>query len=76
MKGQRRAWWLGVVLVMLLGSSCSGVLMETQQEDGRVNRFKFDGGESWSTYDDKPRYPKTKTPLDDMCIMLKKEATF
>jgi hypothetical protein len=38
---------------------------------------KIDTGESWDSYDDKPRYPFTKKKsTDDMSIMLKKEATF
>ncbi len=60
---------------MLLGAGCAGVLFESHLEDGNVQRLKVDGGESWSTYEDKPRYPQSKIK-DEYSIWLKKEATF
>jgi len=77
MAGRLRMWWLGLALAALVLAGCSGVLMESKQDDGRVDRVKVDGGESWDSYDDKPRYPYTKKKaLEDMSIMLKKESTF
>lgn len=67
--------WLGLALTLLWGIGCSGVLLESKQEDGRVERLVIDGGESWSTYEDKPRLPQSRTK-DEYSIMLKKEATF
>jgi hypothetical protein len=66
---------IGLTLILLLGGGCSGVLFEKQHEDGRVSRLKIDGGEGWSEYDDKPRYPQSKTK-DEYYIVIKKEATF
>jgi hypothetical protein len=66
--------WPALALIIMLVCGCSGVLLETKQEDGTVQRIKVDGGESWSVYDDKPRIPNKK--YDDMSIMLKQEATF
>ncbi|MBI4795303.1 MAG: hypothetical protein HY790_05615 [Deltaproteobacteria bacterium] len=63
------------MLILLLGSGCSGVLFEKKLEGGRVDRLKIDGGEGWSEYDDKPRYPQSKTK-DEYYIVIKKEATF
>lgn len=67
--------WLGLALLLLWGAGCSGVLMESKQEDGRVDRVKIDGGESWSTYEERSRFPRTKTK-DEYSIVIKKEATF
>lgn len=66
---------IGLTLVLLLGSGCSGVLYEKQLENGRVDRWKIDGGEGWGDYDDKPRYPQSKTK-DEYYFVIKKEATF
>jgi len=72
-----RIWWLGLGLAALVLAGCSGVLVESKQKDGQVERVKIDGGESWDSYDDKPRYPFTKKKnFDEMSIMLKREATF
>lgn len=77
MRGQKAAWWLAVALAALLGAGCSGVLLESKQEDGRVQRLRLDSGESWSTYDDKPRVrSQHRKDQDDLCIMLKNETTF
>jgi hypothetical protein len=70
--GRWTAWFLASALLVSWG--CSGILMETKQEDGRVERIKVDGCESWSFYEDKPRLPGKRG--DDLGIMLKKEATF
>lgn len=66
---------LGLALLLLWGSGCAGVLLENQYEDGRVDRLKIDGGEGWSDYEDKPRYPQSKTK-DEYYIVIKKELTF
>lgn len=64
----------------MLMFGCSGVLMESKHDDGRVERVKVDPGESWDTYDDKPRPNATvkssNKKLEDMSIILKKESTF
>jgi hypothetical protein len=66
-----------LAFIVLLGSGCSGVLLESKHEDGKVERVRVEGGESWSSYDDKPRNPyQDGKRLDDLSIMLKKEATF
>jgi len=67
--------WLGLTLLLLWGAGCSGVLMELKKKDGRVDRVKIDGGEGWGDYDDKPRYPQSKTK-GDYYIVIKKEVTF
>ncbi len=78
MRGGHFSWWLGLLLLALVGAGCSGVLYESKYEDGRAERLKIDQGESWSSYDDKPRKPdsKAKKDQDDTSIMLKKESTF
>jgi hypothetical protein len=67
--------WLGLAALLLWGAGCSGVLMEAKTEDGRVERLKIDGGESWSTYEERSRFPRSKTK-DEYSIVIKKEATF
>jgi hypothetical protein len=77
MAGPKTSWGLILALAVLLGAGCSGVLFESKHEDGRVERLRVDGVESWSTYDDKPRNPSQDgKKLEDLSIMLKKEATF
>jgi hypothetical protein len=67
---------LGLALLLLLWvGGCSGVLMEKQHEDGRVDRVVIDGGEGWDTYESRSRYPQSRTK-DDYSIVIKKEATF
>ncbi len=69
---------LGLILAGLLFlAGCNGVLFEKEQSNGGVSRVRVDGGESWSSYDTTPRYRSQKAKdQDDMCIMLKNEATF
>jgi hypothetical protein len=69
--------WLVVAMVLLSG--CSGVLMESKDSSGKVDRIRLDSGESWRTYDSKPREPyisSGKHGLDDMSLMLLNEMTF
>jgi hypothetical protein len=62
---------------LLLLGGCSGVLYEKQDDAGRVDRVRLDGGESWNTFDTTPRYRSNKAKdQDPYCIMLKSEATF
>jgi len=72
--------WLPWALAMLvLAAGCSGVLLEKKDSSGTVERVKIDGGESWDSYDTRPRDPYAssgKHGLDDMSIMLKSEKTF
>jgi hypothetical protein len=65
-----KGWWLAAALAMLLGQGCAGILAESHQDDGRVERLRLQGGEKWSVYD--------RNPLreDGTCIILKKESTF
>jgi hypothetical protein len=66
----RKAWWLALVLVAVLGGGCAGIIAQSVQDDGRVERLRVQGGEKWSSID--------RNPLkeDGTCIMLKKESTF
>jgi hypothetical protein len=67
---------LGLSLLLLLwAGGCSGVLVEKQHNDGRVDRVVIDGGEGWDTYETRSRYPQSKTK-DEYSIVIKKEATF
>lgn len=80
LKSRRINRWLPWALAaMLLVSGCSGILMESKDSSGKVERLKIDSGESWDSYDDRPRQPfvnSGKHGLDDMSIMLKSEKTF
>jgi hypothetical protein len=69
----RRVWvgcWKLVVLAVLLGSGCAGIISEKVSEDGKLERVRLDSGTKWSSW--------TRNPMkqDDSCIMLKKESTF
>ena len=66
----RRGWWLAAATAALLGLGCSGIIAESLQDDGRVERLRIQGGEKWTTYD--------RNPLkeNDTSIILKKESTF
>lgn len=78
MKGRNFNRLLALILALLIGAGCSGVLYQSKSEDGREDRLRIDQGESWSTYDDKPRKPdsKAKKDQDDKSILLKNELTF
>jgi len=70
-------WLPWALAAMVLVSGCA--LLESQDGSGRVERLKLDTGESWSSYDDRPRHPSANSGrniLDDMSIMLKSEKTF
>ncbi len=72
-----RRWLAWGLAAMIMLSGCS--LLEVKDSGGRVDRIKLDTGESWDTYDDRPRLPHAnsgKHGLDDMSIMLKSEKTF
>jgi hypothetical protein len=69
--------WLVAAMVVLSG--CSGVLMESKDSSGKVDRLRLNSGERWNSYDNKPRQPYAgsgKHGLDDMSLMLLKEMTF
>jgi hypothetical protein len=75
-RGMRRLlpWALAA---MVLVSGCA--LLESRDDNGKVERVRLDAGESWDSYDDRPRQPYVnsgKHGLDDMSIMLKSEKTF
>lgn len=79
MKGWVRKRCLSWLVVAMVLSGCSGVLMESKDSSGQVDRLRLDGGESWNSYDNKPREPYVgsgKHGLDDMNLMLLKEMTF
>jgi len=72
-------WAPWALAAIVLVSGCSGVLMETKDTSGAVERVKIDGGESWDAYDNRPRLPYTnskKHGMDDLGLMLKSEKTF
>jgi hypothetical protein len=71
--------WLPWVLLVGLLSGCSGILLESKDDNDKVERLKFDSGESWDSYDDRPRHPFVKSGkhgMDDIGILLKSEKTF
>ncbi len=71
MESRKSRWWLGLALALLLGAvGCSGILQESQYEDGKVERLRIQGGESWKTWD------HNSTRKDESAFILKKEATF
>jgi hypothetical protein len=71
MESRKHRWWLGLMLALLLGTvSCSGILQESRFEDGKVERLRIQGGESWKTWD------RNSTKGDESAFILKKEATF
>jgi hypothetical protein len=70
-------WVLWVMAAMVLGSGCSGVLFESKGVGGTSESLKIDSGESWTSYDTRPRYPyDKKNSVDEMSIMLKSVKTF
>jgi hypothetical protein len=71
MESRKNQWWLGLALAVLLGAAgCSGILQETLYEDGKVERLRIQGGESWKTWD------RNATKGDESAFIIKKEATF
>ena len=71
MESRKHRWWLGLALALLLGAvGCSGILQESQYEDGKVERLRIQGSESWKTWD------RNSTKGDEGGFILKKEATF
>jgi len=71
MESRKKRGWLGLALALLLGAvGCSGILQESQYEDGKVERLRIQGSESWKTWDRNP------TKGDEGGFILKKEATF
>ena len=71
MESRKNRWWLGLVLAVQLGAvGCSGILQESLYEDGKVERLRIQGGESWKTWD------RNSTRGDESAFILKKEATF
>ena len=69
--GRNSLWWLGLVLAALLGAAaCSGILQETRESNGQVERLRLSTGESWKTWD------RNSTREDASSLILKKEATF
>jgi hypothetical protein len=71
MESRKSLWWLGLALVVLLGSiGCSGILQELQHENGQTERLRVSGGESWKSWDHNSTRP------DESAFILKKESTF
>ena len=71
MESRKNRWWPVLALAALLTSvGCSGILQESQFEDGKVERLRVSGGESWKTWDRNP------TKGDESAVMLRKESTF
>ena len=69
--------WLVAAMVVLSG--CSGILLESKDSSGKVDRLRLNSSASWNSCDDKPRDPYVssgKHGLDDMNLMLLKEMTF
>jgi len=68
--GRWQAGWLAALLAALLAAGCSGILLEKEYDDGRLERVRIGGGESWKLYD--------RNPLkeDSGALILKKETTF
>lgn len=71
MESRKNSWRLALSLAIMLGTAgCAGILQESQYDDGKVERLRIQGGESWKTWDRNP------TKGDSGAVMLKKEATF
>lgn len=72
-----KPWLVWALAAAVLLSGCSGVLTETKDEGGKVERLRFDTGEGWDSYDIHPRDPYSKrNSQDEKSIMLLKEMTF
>ncbi len=66
--------WLGLEVALAAGCAglSSGNLLEKQYQNGQVDRWRLDGGDSWSgsTYDGNP------TKGGEAAILLRTERTF
>jgi hypothetical protein len=68
------AWALAAAVLL---SGCSGVLTESKESGGKVERVRLDTGEGWERYDIHPRDPYSRrNTQDEKSIMLLKEMTF
>ena len=71
MEVRKQKWWMGLTLVILLSAvGCAGILQESYSEDGKAERLRIQGGESWRSWDRNP------TKGDASGLMLMKQATF
>ena len=74
MGGKKTCWWLALMLAAGLTLGCAellqGVLMEKKHEDGRIERVRVDGTESWRSMSQNPMRK------DDSGILLRNEITF
>jgi len=71
MESRKNSWCLALVLAIMLGTvGCAGILQESYYDDGKVERLRIQGGESWKSWDRNP------TRGDEGAVILKKEATF
>ncbi|MHB8067576.1 MAG: hypothetical protein ACYDIC_06710 [Desulfobaccales bacterium] len=71
MESRKNSWRLALSLAIMLGAAgCAGILQESQYDDGKVERLRIQGGESWKSWDRNP------TRGDEGAVILKKEATF
>ncbi len=71
MDSRKHQWRPLLALAILLGvAGCSGILQELQYDDGKVERLRIQGGETWKSWDRNPYRG------DDSSVLLKKEATF
>ena len=72
MESRKYYGWLGLTLAVLLGVGigCSGIIQENHYEDGKIERIRVSGGESWRTWDRNP------TKGEDSAFILRKESTF
>lgn len=71
MESRRNLWWAGLALLAMLGTvSCAGILQENRYEDGKIERLRISGGESWRSWD------RNATREDESAFFLKKESTF
>jgi len=73
----KKHWLVWALAAAVLLSGCSGVMFESKDEGGKVERLKVDSGEGWNSFDSRPRYPYSKrNSQEEMSIMLLKEMTF
>ena len=70
MRPIRLKWW-GVILVAVLGGSgCAGIILEKPGIDGTTERMRLGTTPKWSLWDHSP------SKGDDSSLILKKESTF